>query len=559
MAAPPSIPPTRVAFCYPGTYRESRRAMGSHLRMASQLEAAGAAVSIFAFVAPPINVTLLHSSWGHRVRQLVNMTAEDTLDEARVISEASRKPFAEKGQLSQWYKMYRLWQLLEAEERRVELEYDVVFKMRFDHDVSLYGTDGTHALRAMLRERDAIWHAGTDYCFMGHRAAMKLLFRAIIDGACSAHRPQNSTLHYGGEVMGRTGYDLDWAKDHILYPVEATRWDSGLAFLQRLVNQSTTIVMSYEGMYVFGGYDGARSLNDLFRFDLATSEWSQVRVTGIPPSPRGGHTAVVYGGTMYAFGGKSGRSPFNDLCGFKFERGTWERVQVQSNAPAPRCAHVCVVYGHSLFVFGGYDGRRYFEDCFELSFQTLTSTHILSLAGDLEPMVDSEHFSDISFLVEGRTIFAHKFILFARCEYFRRMFTSGYKESTCSSITIPDVSYDVFLIVLTFLYTGKPREISLETAVEVMSLANLYGIDPLKRICAEVVTAGLNVQNAAYVLHAADTYQAAQLRAKCLNFMVTNFAQVVRTEAFKELITKESSALVLHFLEEASSRLALSD
>ncbi|KAL1498934.1 hypothetical protein AB1Y20_013455 [Prymnesium parvum] len=243
---PPSIPPTRVAFCYPGTYRESRRAMGSHLRMASQLEAAGAAVSIFAFVAPPINVTLLHSSWGHRVRQLVNMTAEDTLDEARVISEASRKPFAEKGQLSQWYKMYRLWQLLEAEERRVELEYDVVFKMRFDHDVSLYGTDGTHALRAMLRERDAIWHAGTDYCFMGHRAAMKLLFRAIIDGACSAHRPQNSTLHYGGEVMGRTGYDLDWAKDHILYPVEATRWDSGLAFLQRLVNQSTTIVMSYD-------------------------------------------------------------------------------------------------------------------------------------------------------------------------------------------------------------------------------------------------------------------------------------------------------------------------
>ncbi|KAL1515650.1 hypothetical protein AB1Y20_002268 [Prymnesium parvum] len=326
--------------------------------------------------------------------------------------------------------------------------------------------------------------------------------------------------------------------------------------------RSAPATVVHEGramMYVFGGYDGARSLNDLFRFDLATSEWSQVRVTGIPPSPRGGHTAVVYGGTMYAFGGKSGRSPFNDLCGFNFERGTWERVQVQSNAPAPRCAHVCVVYGHSLFVFGGYDGRRYFEDCFELSFQTLTSTHILSLAGDLEPMVDSEHFSDISFLVEGRTIFAHKFILFARCEYFRRMFTSGYKESTCSSITIPDVSYDVFLIVLTFLYTGKPREISLETAVEVMSLANLYGIDPLKRICAEVVTAGLNVQNAAYVLHAADTYQAAQLRAKCLNFMVTNFAQVVRTEAFKELITKESSALVLHFLEEASSRLALSD
>ena len=55
---------------------------------------------------------------------------------------------------------------------------------------------------------------------------------------------------------------------------------------------------------------------------------------------------------------------------------------------------------------------------------------MLSLAGDLEPMVNNEQFSDVAFLVEGRTVHAHKFILFARCEYFRRMFTGGYKERT---------------------------------------------------------------------------------------------------------------------------------
>ena len=31
-------------------------------------------------------------------------------------------------------------------------------------------------------------------------------------------------------------------------------------------------------------------------------------------------------------------------------------------------------------------------------------------------------FSDASFLVQGRTVHAHKFILFARSDYFRRMF-----------------------------------------------------------------------------------------------------------------------------------------
>ena len=61
----------------------------------------------------------------------------------------------------------------------------------------------------------------------------------------------------------------------------------------------------------------------------------------------------------------------------------------------------------------------------------------------------------------------------------------------------------VFLCVLSFLYTGKPRDITPEMAIEVMSLANLYNIEPLKKLCAEIVTRGLSVQNAAYILQVA--------------------------------------------------------
>ena len=50
-------------------------------------------------------------------------------------------------------------------------------------------------------------------------------------------------------------------------------------------------------------------------------------------------------------------------------------------------------------------------------------------------MVNNEQFSDVAFLVEGRTVHAHKFILFARCEYFRRMFTGGYKARTAAGQT----------------------------------------------------------------------------------------------------------------------------
>ena len=60
------------------------------------------------------------------------------------------------------------------------------------------------------------------------------------------------------------------------------------------------------------------------------------------------------------------------------------------------------------------------------------------------------------------------------------------------------------------------------------------------------------------MLQAADTYQVMHLRQHCINFMVEHFAEVVRTEGFKELVSAESRPLVLLFLEEASSRMPAS-
>ena len=204
-----------------------------------------------------------------------------------------------------------------------------------------------------------------------------------------------------------------------------------------------------------------------------------------------------------------------------------------SSAPAPRCAHTCVVHGTSLFIFGGYDGRRYFDDCFELAVQKPEEEAVLSLSGDLQPMVNNPQFSDVTFVVEGRSLHAHQFILFARSEDFRRMFTSGYRESTDSMIHIHDVRYDVFLCVLSFLYTGKPREDIEELAEEVLGASNLYSIDPLKRICVDLMKRSICIENVASILRAADTYQVTLLRQQCIQFMVEHFGEVVRSEGFQ--------------------------
>ena len=44
--------------------------------------------------------------------------------------------------------------------------------------------------------------------------------------------------------------------------------------------------------------------------------------------------------------------------------------------------------------------------------------------------------SDVEFVVEGKSIHAHKTILVLRCEHFKTMFTGDYKESTAKLVTV---------------------------------------------------------------------------------------------------------------------------
>ena len=47
----------------------------------------------------------------------------------------------------------------------------------------------------------------------------------------------------------------------------------------------------------------------------------------------------------------------------------------------------------------------------------------------MKQLVNNSMLSDVSFIVEGREIFAHKIILVSQSEHFKAMFLSGMRES----------------------------------------------------------------------------------------------------------------------------------
>ena len=108
-----------------------------------------------------------------------------------------------------------------------------------------------------------------------------------------------------------------------------------------------TIVSWGNAIFVFGGDDGRKMLNDLLRFDLLDNSWGRVVTKHHPPAPRYHHSAVVFGDSMFIFGGYTGdlNSPailrnLNDLFEFRFTTSQW--IEWDENGPVsfPSPLHV---------------------------------------------------------------------------------------------------------------------------------------------------------------------------------------------------------------------------
>ncbi|GJQ10897.1 hypothetical protein GpartN1_g2688.t1 [Galdieria partita] len=105
--------------------------------------------------------------------------------------------------------------------------------------------------------------------------------------------------------------------------------------------------------------------NDLWRFNLQTGLWKQLKLSGVQPLPRDGHTATIRGSKVYIFGGRTCQNPekasncsiktltfLKDLwsldlenCTLSEHRCSWTEHQAKNSsvgAPVARAFHQAV-------------------------------------------------------------------------------------------------------------------------------------------------------------------------------------------------------------------------
>jgi hypothetical protein len=98
-------------------------------------------------------------------------------------------------------------------------------------------------------------------------------------------------------------------------------------------------------------------------FDLASAVWTRLDPRGETPAGRSGSSLVCdsKSGVLYLFGGNDSRRDLNDLWVYSFQRNNWERDALQGPRPRARSGHslVCDPAAGDLYLFGGSFGENY--------------------------------------------------------------------------------------------------------------------------------------------------------------------------------------------------------
>merc|ERR1712066_958151 len=134
--------------------------------------------------------------------------------------------------------------------------------------------------------------------------------------------------------------------------------------------------------------------------------------------------------------------------------------------------------------------------------------------------LNKQQFSDVTFVVEGRKLHAHRILLTLFSDYFRKAFACGMRETFEPEIVIEDISHETFYALLEFLYTGKLRLTEAQQSdvcflMGLLRAADQFCVDCVKQMCEKHLSGLVDVENVEGLLQEAERIQASQLRLRC--------------------------------------------
>lgn len=166
---------------------------------------------------------------------------------------------------------------------------------------------------------------------------------------------------------------------------------------------------------------------------------------------------------------------------------------------------------------------------------------ILTMSHQLHSLLETGEFADI--LITDKkgdcAIKAHRNILAARSDYFKRMFQYNWRENVENRVVIYMADMKVMKEILHYLYSGVIRQMEFSVMLDMYKASHKYLLDDLKELLCTELKKYLNIENAVgiYVLayHALDQ----SLKDASLTFINNNFNDIQETKFWIHLLYDE--------------------
>lgn len=92
-------------------------------------------------------------------------------------------------------------------------------------------------------------------------------------------------------------------------------------------------MVEFDGaLWIFGGTNGVKTLNDQWKFDLTTKKWIKIESKDTP-EPRRGHSMIKFDNFIFMFGGiQDITKEKNDVYIYQPVKSCWAKIQSTTNS-----------------------------------------------------------------------------------------------------------------------------------------------------------------------------------------------------------------------------------
>ncbi|EAA11424.5 AGAP006689-PA [Anopheles gambiae str. PEST] len=144
--------------------------------------------------------------------------------------------------------------------------------------------------------------------------------------------------------------------------------------------------------------------------------------------------------------------------------------------------------------------------------------------------------ADVTFIVKGEHLPAHRIILATRSEYFRALLYGGLKESKQNEITL-DIPAKAFKYLMKYIYTGRLslKQMKNTDILDILELAHQYGFVDLQTAISDYLCKVICMDNVCYISRTACLLDLNSLSTACYTFMDKNVSNVMKPHIFRNI------------------------